>query len=85
MRIRDMEAGKDLAMLHQLNGMKRERDVIRRELSRMEERRKELEGREVKNPERKARFIRRLEGEIRQHRERLEMLEANIAGMEAEA
>ena len=85
MKIRDMEAGKDLAQLHQLNGMKRERDAIVRELARMEKRREELEAREVKSPERKARFIRRLDGEIRQHRERLEMLEANIAGMEAEA
>ena len=85
MRIGNMEAGQGLAEMRQLNSMKRERDVIARELSRMEKRREELEAREVKCPERKARFIRRLDGEIRQHRERLEMLEANIAGMEAEA
>ena len=84
MRIGNMEAGQGLAEMRQLNSMKRERDALYRELERMYQRREELESRVVKREDRKRRFIARLDGEIRERRERVGLLEANIAGMEAE-
>lgn len=84
MRIGNMEAGQGLAEMRQLNSMKRERDALYRELERMYHRREELESRVVKREDRKRRFIARLDGEIRERRERVGLLEANIAGMEAE-
>lgn len=84
MRIGNMEAGQGLAEMRQLNSMKRERDALYRELERMYKRREELENRVVRREDRKRRFIARLDGEIRERRERVGLLEANIAGMEAE-
>ena len=85
MRIRDMEGAKAMTALAQVNEMKREKAVRERELGRMEARLQELEARVVKCPERKARFIQRLKGEMREQRTQIDMLAANIAGMEAEA
>lgn len=65
-----------------LDRLRAERDEGERELARMRARRKELATRKVLDERRRERFLRRLDGEIGRKARELEMVKANIAGLE---
>lgn len=58
-----------------------EREIAKRDYERLQRRREEIVSRTVRNEERRARFVRRIDGDIGEAHRRMVMAEANLEGM----